>query len=59
MRAKPNRPDLIRCLKDTFAGVLQLSRVLLGIRKFADICNDLAKGGGDCVVRQIDWLRKL
>jgi hypothetical protein len=42
-----------------FVGVLPLSRVPLGIRKFADICNDVAKGGGDDVVGQIDRLRKL
>ena len=41
---------MIRRLKDTFAGVLPLSRVPLGIGKFADICNDVAKGGGDDVV---------
>jgi hypothetical protein len=50
---------LIRRIKDTSAGVLPLSRILLGLRKFADICSDLAKGGGDYVVRQIDWLCKL
>jgi hypothetical protein len=42
-----------------FAGVLPLSRVPFGIRKFVDIRNDVAKGGGDDVVRQIDWFRKL
>ena len=50
---------MIRRLKHMFAGVLPLSRVPLGIGKFADICNDVAKGGGDDVVRQNDWLRKL
>jgi hypothetical protein len=50
---------LILRIKDTLAGVLPLSRILLGVRKFADICSDLAKGGGDYVVRQIDWLCKL
>ena len=52
---EPNRPDLIRGLKAAFAGVLPLPRVLLGIRKFVDICNDVAKGGGDYVVWQINW----
>jgi hypothetical protein len=50
---------LIRGLKAAFAGVLPLPRVLLGIRKFVDICNDVAKGGGDYVVRQINWLCEL
>jgi hypothetical protein len=45
-------------MKDMFAVVLPLSRVPLGIGKFADIYNDLAKGGGDYVVRQMDWLCK-
>jgi hypothetical protein len=53
MRANQN---LIRGLEAAFAGVLPLSRVLLGIGKFVDICNDMAKGGGDYVVRQINWL---
>jgi small ligand-binding sensory domain FIST len=56
---EPNSPDSIRRIKDTLAGVLPLSRILLGVRKFADICSGLAKGGGDYVVRQIDWLCKL
>jgi hypothetical protein len=50
---------LIRGLKDMFAGFLPLLRILLGVRKFADISNDLAKSGGNCVVWQMDWLCKL
>jgi hypothetical protein len=46
-------------LKDTLAGVLPFWGVLLGIGKLVDISNDLAKGGGDKFVRQIDWLCKL
>jgi hypothetical protein len=38
---EPNRTNLIRRIKDTSAGVLPLSRILLGVRKFADICSDL------------------
>ena len=56
---EPNRPNLIRRLTYSFAGVLPLSRVLLGLRKLADVCNDLAKGSSDYLVRQIDWLCEL
>lgn len=48
---EPKGPDSIRRLKDMFAGVLPLSRAPLGLRKFADICHDVAKGGGDYIIR--------
>ena len=56
---EPNRPDLIRRLTYSFASVLPLSRVLLGLGKLADICSNLAKGGGNYMVRQPDWFCKL